>query len=185
MILPQSPEEDHQLMVLVYGNDVSRTHWQESKPDYKLGRGFRSVRYAGKTDIEFELHCVSPGQYWVKAVWDKTPPHEYDLCLFDGSHGWRASQAADVTLSPGDCTNTQSGTVIVEAGEGSGSRHQGWEALRLGRPLFLMDSLVSSRVSWGEEMLSYGAQILTRDDIDFLFEFLPQGDRDQADAIAI
>ena len=26
-------------------------------------------------------------------------------------------------------------TVIVEAGEGSGTQHQGWEALRLGRPL--------------------------------------------------
>lgn len=28
-------------------------------------------------------------------------------------------------------------TVIVEAGETSGTLHQGWEALRLGRPLFL------------------------------------------------
>ena len=28
-------------------------------------------------------------------------------------------------------------TVIIEAGEGSGTQHQGWEALRLGRPLYI------------------------------------------------
>src|SRR5207249_3924513 len=28
-------------------------------------------------------------------------------------------------------------SVIVESGEGGGSLHQGWEALRLGRPLFI------------------------------------------------
>ena len=35
-------------------------------------------------------------------------------------------------------------TVIVEAGEGSGTQHQGWEALRLGRPLYFLESAVGS-----------------------------------------
>ena len=76
-------------------------------------------------------------------------------------------------------------TVITEAGEGSGSRHQGWEALRLGRPLFLMESLVSAGLTWVKEMLEYDAQVLTRDGIDFMFEFLPQGDRDAANSLSI
>ena len=34
-------------------------------------------------------------------------------------------------------------TVIVEAGERSGTLHQGWEALRLGRLPFLMESVAN------------------------------------------
>jgi len=40
-------------------------------------------------------------------------------------------------------------SVIVEAGEGSGSLYQGWETLRLGRPLFLCKSVVNnSKLEW-------------------------------------
>lgn len=52
-------------------------------------------------------------------------------------------------------------TVIVEAGDTSGSLSQGWEALRLGRPLFIMRSLAEDKaLRWPGEMLGYGAQIL-------------------------
>ena len=72
-------------------------------------------------------------------------------------------------------------TVIVEAGDGSGSLHQGWEALRLGRPLFVMESATKdSGLSWPEEMLRYGAQVLSRETLEVLFELLPQGTRDEA-----
>ncbi|MEK6607340.1 MAG: DNA-processing protein DprA [Myxococcota bacterium] len=54
-------------------------------------------------------------------------------------------------------------SVIVEAGDTSGALSQGWEALRLGRPLFLMKSLVDrADLSWPREMLDYGAVVLTR-----------------------
>ena len=52
-------------------------------------------------------------------------------------------------------------SVIVEAGDGSGSLSQGWEALRLGRPLFLMASIIERKeLSWPKTMLDYGAMIL-------------------------
>jgi DNA processing protein len=52
-------------------------------------------------------------------------------------------------------------SVIVEAGDGSGSLSQGWEALRLGRPLFLMASILERRdLSWPKTMLDYGAMVL-------------------------
>ncbi len=67
-------------------------------------------------------------------------------------------------------------TVIVEAGEGSGTIHQGWEALRLGRPLFLMESLLKTPgLKWPAEMISYGAQALSKETLESLFENLPQG----------
>jgi DNA processing protein len=69
-------------------------------------------------------------------------------------------------------------TVIVEAGEGSGTIHQGWEALRLGHPLFLLDSVVRNQgLSWPAEMLAYGAEVLSEETVEFFFESLPEGSR--------
>jgi DNA processing protein len=62
-------------------------------------------------------------------------------------------------------------SVIVEAGEGSGSLSQGWEALRLGRPLFLMRSLVESTLQWPSVMLDHGARVLSNP--EELFPYLP------------
>ena len=74
-------------------------------------------------------------------------------------------------------------TVIVEAGETSGTLHQGWEAIRLGRPLFLMESVVSnSQLAWPRKMMEYGAQILSRSNLDLVVENLPSFTHDNAPA---
>lgn len=53
-------------------------------------------------------------------------------------------------------------TVIVEAGDGSGTISQGWEALRLGRTLFILRSVAEDpALRWPGEMLRYGAQVLS------------------------
>lgn len=67
-------------------------------------------------------------------------------------------------------------TVIVEAGETSGSLHQGWETLRLGRPLFIWKSIVEkARLSWPAKMMEYGAILLNdpKDILDVLPSELP------------
>ena len=65
-------------------------------------------------------------------------------------------------------------TIIVEAEESSGTKHQGWEALRLGREVFLMQSMVERPdLSWPKEMLRYGAQALSKDMLALLIENLP------------
>jgi DNA processing protein len=63
-------------------------------------------------------------------------------------------------------------TVIVEAGEQSGTRHQGWEALRLGRLVFIMENVAENpELTWPREMISYGAQVLRREDMpEILFD---------------
>jgi len=49
-------------------------------------------------------------------------------------------------------------SIIVEAGNSSGSLHQGWEALRVGRPLFIWSPLMHDRsLDWPEKMAMYGA----------------------------
>jgi DNA processing protein len=63
-------------------------------------------------------------------------------------------------------------SIIVEAGEGSGSLSQGWEALRLGRPLFIWKSILENdALKWPREMLEYGAIAL--EDPEATFEYLP------------
>lgn len=49
-------------------------------------------------------------------------------------------------------------SIIVEAGDASGSLHQGWEALRLGRPLFIWKAIMNDHsLSWPKKMERYGA----------------------------
>lgn len=66
-------------------------------------------------------------------------------------------------------------TVIIEAQDKSGSLHQGWEALRLGRPLYIMQrSVIDPDLSWPAELLRYGARALAADDWDSLIDELPE-----------
>lgn len=63
-------------------------------------------------------------------------------------------------------------TVIVDAKERSGTVSQAWEAIRLGRPLFLLRSLVEKPdLSWPALVLEYGAEVL--DGTDQVLERLP------------
>ncbi len=63
-------------------------------------------------------------------------------------------------------------TVIVEAGESSGSLHQGWETLRIGRPLFICKDVVENeKLEWSKKMLKYGA--MTFDEPLDILENLP------------
>lgn len=65
-------------------------------------------------------------------------------------------------------------TIIVEAGEKSGTLHQGWEALRLGRLVFLLASVANNKaLSWPAEMIKYGAQVLDRDNLGDVLKEIP------------
>jgi DNA processing protein len=65
-------------------------------------------------------------------------------------------------------------SIIVEAGDKSGSLHQGWEALRLGRPLFIWSTVINEpSLKWPAKMLTYGATELT--DPNEVLEVLPSG----------
>jgi DNA processing protein len=67
-------------------------------------------------------------------------------------------------------------TVIVEAGNSSGSLHQGWEALRLGRPLFIWSPLMHDySLNWPEKMAMYGA--VEFNDPEELLDDLPSRQR--------
>ncbi|MCL5069238.1 MAG: DNA-protecting protein DprA [Thaumarchaeota archaeon] len=67
-------------------------------------------------------------------------------------------------------------SIIVEAGESSGSLHQGWEALRLGRPLFIWKRIIGDgSLRWPKKMLDYGAVELRES--EQVVEVLPSSKR--------
>lgn len=73
-------------------------------------------------------------------------------------------------------------TVIVEAGDGSGTLSQAWEALRLGRPLFILKSVADdARLAWPREVIAYGAIVLAEP--EQLLPALPEG-RDARQPVA-
>jgi DNA processing protein len=58
-------------------------------------------------------------------------------------------------------------TIIVEAAEKSGTISQGWEALRMGRRLFLLEPVAEDlALTWPAEMLRYGADVLRLDTLE-------------------
>ena len=66
-------------------------------------------------------------------------------------------------------------TVIMEASDSSGSLHQGWEALRLGRGLYIARSVVeNAKLTWPAEMMNYGAQVLSDESLEDFLSELPQ-----------
>lgn len=66
-------------------------------------------------------------------------------------------------------------TVIIEAGAKSGTINQGWEALRLGRGLFIANSLLeNTSLTWPMELINYGACVLSEESIDTFLSELPQ-----------
>lgn len=76
-------------------------------------------------------------------------------------------------------------TLIIEASEKSGTEHQGWEALRLGRPLFVTGLLAKRRLPWVEKLIHYGATILPDNDISVILDAIPAPVPDEQAAAAL
>jgi DNA processing protein len=75
-------------------------------------------------------------------------------------------------------------TVIIEASDGSGTLHQGWEAIRLARPLYLTKSLLDNvALEFPRKFADYGAEVLTEDSLADLIRQLPNGRREVPDEI--
>lgn len=65
-------------------------------------------------------------------------------------------------------------TIIIEASENSGTRHQAWEAIRLGRQVFLLENILRSNVKWAKDILNYGGIVLTKKNFKFIFDSIAE-----------
>lgn len=65
-------------------------------------------------------------------------------------------------------------SIIIEAGESSGTLSQGWETLRLGRPLFIWHTAFDNdKLSWPETFKEYGAVEFSS--VERVLDELPSG----------
>lgn len=65
-------------------------------------------------------------------------------------------------------------TIVIEASEKSGTRHQGWEAIRLGRDLYLLENVaINPNLTWPKQLIDYGAQVLRREDLPDILLDIP------------
>ena len=65
-------------------------------------------------------------------------------------------------------------SIIIEAKDGSGTYHQGWEALRLGRPLFIVEGILKDKsLKWPEKLINYGAKILPMKHLEIILDVIP------------
>jgi DNA processing protein len=65
-------------------------------------------------------------------------------------------------------------TIVIEATEDSGTKHQAWEAIRLGRQVFLLENLISNKIQWALKTLDYGAIILDKRNYPFILDQLAE-----------
>lgn len=61
-------------------------------------------------------------------------------------------------------------TIIVEASEDSGTRHQAWEAIRLGRQVFILENIIQSKILWAQKVLEYGGIVLTNNNFENILD---------------
>jgi DNA processing protein len=61
-------------------------------------------------------------------------------------------------------------TIIIEASEKSGTQHQAWEAIRLGRQIFILENVLQANVSWAIKALEYGAIVLNKENFGHIFD---------------
>ncbi len=88
--------------------------------------------------------------------------HHWAVSQFPSSH---PTTPKDFVLRNRTMALIANASIIIEAGETSGSLHQGWEALRLGRPLFIWKTLIENpKLSWPRKMIDYGALVLKKPD---------------------
>lgn len=65
-------------------------------------------------------------------------------------------------------------TIIVAAGASSGTRHQGSEAIRLGRDLAILEPLATENIPWVVSQLSYGASAVPMTDLGAWLDGIPE-----------
>jgi len=98
--------------------------------------------------------------------WDKSyPAQNAELQAEIVKHHWAVSQfrvgspvyKSNFVIRNRTMALIADASVVVQAGETSGSLSQAWEALRLGRPLFIWKPIFETSLKWPKEMVKFGA----------------------------
>ena len=68
--------------------------WRQARALFRTGTGFQSSSTKAASELKITIPAFWPGRYWIKAVWERTPPFQHDLDLYEGMREWKESRAA-------------------------------------------------------------------------------------------
>jgi len=119
--LPETPKiGDGTLWVLLVPEKVARTDWEKQTPIHRLAATFDKHllgRHSSKasTNFLFSIEGITPGKYWLKAVWDKAEPRREDYAVIcqPQQGDYESLESAVITILAGkvveevfvDCTH--------------------------------------------------------------------------------
>jgi hypothetical protein len=93
--LPRIPAGgEGQLYVSVYPETVPGADWRQAIPRFRTGTSFKSSATKAASDVKITIPAFWPGRYWIKAVWKRNPPFQYDLFSYEGMREWKESREA-------------------------------------------------------------------------------------------
>lgn len=129
-----------------------------------------AIEFGGRTITVLGTPLDSPSPKENAGLFDQICQNHLAVSQFQVG---RPTQRGDFPMRNRTMALLSDATIIVEAGPKSGTEHQGWEAIRLGRELFLLESLVLKGYEWPNKLIEYGAQVLRDDNVDSVIESLP------------
>ncbi len=113
--LPHMPaKKEGQMYLSIFSDAVKPDAWREGRPAFRGGHHFgRSIE---NRPVAIEIPPLKPGRYWVKVVWDRKPPFEFNLYVYDGMTGWKESRAP-APAAGADDFESKAETFEVKAGK--------------------------------------------------------------------
>lgn len=108
--LPRPPEAgDRWLCIYLIPSTITKSKWYGTVPIHRVtayfGKySFSNIQWPGST-IPFCIQGITPGEYWVKAVWDRAKPYNFEDNYIKGPP------------KEGDYQSIKSPVITVKAGE--------------------------------------------------------------------
>jgi len=112
--LPRPPEAgDRWLCVYLVPGSIAESKWYSAVPVHRVTAYFWKYSFSNSQwpgdNIAFRIEGITPGEYWVKAVWDKAKPYNFGDDYIKGPP------------QEGDYQSIKSPAITVKAGEKSGN----------------------------------------------------------------
>ncbi len=116
--LPEQPEDKGQVYVSIFPETVKPEGWRTAQAEHRTGKSFTSSSAKAENGVlELSMRPVRPGKYWVKAIWDKVGPHEYNLFWYEDMREWRNLTGTAPAAGEGDFETEGAEVFEVKAGE--------------------------------------------------------------------
>ncbi len=116
--LPEQPADKGQVYVSIFPETVKPDDWRTAPAEHRTGKSLASSTAETEDGVlELAIGPVRTGRYWVKAIWDKVGPHEYNLFSYEGMREWKNLAGTAPAAGRGDFATRGAEVFEVQASE--------------------------------------------------------------------